>query len=191
MRTLLLVTIFLLIIFSSGFAQEEKLRLVAEGKYFSIYGDRHLDILSLLKTLDFDYFLHIENTFQENEYNLNTLLADTLDALYLEVSDILEIHIYSYHGKIYFLPDRKNISSIVGKNFNNGLNSEGFYWHQKNAIYISTPDLTLGMLGHEIAHAIISHYFVVPPSTKVQEILAGYVEYRLRKQTGSLPQQNQ
>jgi hypothetical protein len=37
------------------------------------------------------------------------------------------------------------------------------------------------VLGHEIAHAIMSHYFVVLPSEKIQEVLAGFVEYQLRK----------
>ena len=39
----------------------------------------------------------------------------------------------------------------------------------------------LKVLGHEIGHAVISHYFVVLPSVKVQEVLAVYVEYQLRK----------
>jgi len=56
-----------------------------------------------------------------------------------------------------------------------------FYVFDSNTIFISYQDLTLGMLGHEIAHAVISGYFVVPPPDKVQEVLAGYVEYSLRK----------
>jgi hypothetical protein len=54
-------------------------------------------------------------------------------------------------------------------------------------VYISYPEMTIGMLGHKIAHAIISHYFVVPPPAKIQEVLAGYVEYSIRKSAGTLP----
>jgi len=36
-------------------------------------------------------------------------------------------------------------------------------------------------LGHEIGHAVISNYFVVQPPIRIQEVLAGYVEYQLRK----------
>lgn len=32
-----------------------------------------------------------------------------------------------------------------------------------------------------MGHALMSHYFVVQPSVKIQEVLAGYVEYQLRK----------
>jgi hypothetical protein len=56
-----------------------------------------------------------------------------------------------------------------------------FYFHEEKTIYISTEDLDLGMLAHEIAHAIISHYFVVPPSERVQEVLSGYVDFHFKK----------
>ena len=66
------------------------------------------------------------------------------------------------------------------------LDERSYYLHETNTVYISYKDLTLGMLGHEIAHAIISNYFVVLPSAEVQEILSGYVEYSLKKQTMTL-----
>ena len=66
-------------------------------------------------------------------------------------------------------------------NFSHVYENEKFYFHDDKTIYISTEDLTLGMLGHEMAHAIISHYFVVPPPTKVQEVLSGYVDYSFQK----------
>jgi len=122
------------------FSQEET-NLIAEGKYFSIYGYKDLDIVNLLKRLNFEYLLHSQNLTASLREDFKSLLADTLDALYLEVSDILDLHIYSYHGRI-----------------------------------------------HEIAHAVISHYFIVPPPAKIQEVLAGYVEYDLRKSTGTLSQ---
>jgi hypothetical protein len=56
-----------------------------------------------------------------------------------------------------------------------------------NTIYVSLKDVSLGMLAHEVAHAIISSYFVVAPPEKVQEVLAGYVEYSIRKKLGDLP----
>ncbi len=187
MKKIFLATTFFIIISSFVFAQEENLHLVAEGKYFSIYGSKNLDIISLLEKVNFNYFLHIGVISKNDDQDLKALLADTLDALYLEVSDILDIHIYSYHGKIYIFPDKSYVSKVAGRYFLKDFNEVGFYLHQENAIYISLAELTLGVLAHEVAHAIISHYFVVPPPVKVQEILAGYVEYSLRKHTGTLP----
>jgi len=56
-----------------------------------------------------------------------------------------------------------------------------FYVNDISAIYISGENFRREILGHEIAHAIINHYFVVSPPIKVQEILAKYIEYQLRK----------
>ncbi|MBI5563234.1 MAG: hypothetical protein HY894_10360 [Deltaproteobacteria bacterium] len=54
-----------------------------------------------------------------------------------------------------------------------------FYSHKVKGIYVSLPDLTDGVLAHEIAHAVICFYFVTPPPGKMQEILAQYVDRHL------------
>lgn len=56
-----------------------------------------------------------------------------------------------------------------------------FYLHENNTIYLSMQTATVGVIGHEMTHALISKYFVVPPTERIQEILAGYVEYSLKK----------
>jgi len=167
----------------SSFPQED-VSLLVESKYFSIYAYKNLDIPYLLIRLNFEYLLHSQNLGSSTD--TKSLLADTLDALYLEVSDILDLHVYSYHGKIYLLKDKDSVSSVFFQYFGRSFPEKSFYLHEKNSIYISCADITLGMLGHEIAHAVISHYFVVPPSAKIQEVLAGYVEYSLRKITDTL-----
>jgi hypothetical protein len=58
-----------------------------------------------------------------------------------------------------------------------------FYVYDLNTIYVSAGSFKREVLGHEIAHAVISHYFVVQPPMKAQEVLAGYVEYQLREAT--------
>jgi len=185
MRRFFLFIIFSLVVFCA-FAQEKSLYPIAEGKYFSIYGYNGLDAASLLRELNFNYLLNLDSA-SEKSRDLKSLLADTLDALYLEVSDILDIHMYDFHGKIYIFPEKSYVSKIFENNFGRSFSERSFYLHPKNTIYICFPGCTLGMLGHEISHAIMSHYFVVPPPAKIQEVLAGYVEYSLRKQTGTLP----
>jgi len=138
-----------------------------------------------------DLTYNTEYTFLEEAKDMDSIIAKALDALYLEVSDILDIHIYSYHGKIKIYPNKEDVESNVAtalkKQHAKKTDFPAVYRHSLNTIYASFPDLTLGMLAHEIAHAILSHYFVVPPPTKIQEVLAGYVEYTIRKSTGTLP----
>lgn len=162
-------------------AQEGSLSLLATGKYFSVYGSRQLDVASLLSKINFTYLGNVDSFFGKKRSDSYSLLAQAMDDLYLEVSDILDIHVYSFHGKISILPDQKSLSSVFRSYFGSSFPERSFYLHPKNTIYISYQDLTGGMLGHEMAHAIISHYFAVPPPAKVQEVLCGYVEYTLLK----------
>ena len=186
--------IFILFIFLAiplrpipSLAQEEEGWLIAQSKYFSLYGQKELDKYSLLKKLGLNYLIHPETLLKKDNQDPRDTLAKALDALYLEVSDILDIHIYSFHGKISIQPDQNSLQALCKEHFGFSFKERSVYVHDNNTIYLSLPDLTVGMLGHEIAHAIISHYFVVPPPAKVQEVLCGYVEYTLRKKSGTLP----
>jgi hypothetical protein len=46
---------------------------------------------------------------------------------------------------------------------------------------VSVADLHEGMLAHEMAHAIIDHFFAVRPPSSTAEILARYVGKHLDK----------
>ena len=166
------------------FAQEENLGFIVKGKYFSIYGYENFDIAELLGKINFSYSHRLDSRNDIFGDDPKSRLIKTIDALYLEVSDILGIHVYSFHGNINFYPNQTSLAEVFKKYFASDFPERSFYYHGHKTIYLSFSDLTLGMLGHEISHAIISHYFVVPPSPKVQEILCGYVEYSLRKASG-------
>ena len=190
MKKYLYITLVVIILFfppDLSLAQGKTPPLIVKSKYFSIYGDKNVDIESLLEKINFNYLLHMETFSGEEDNDIKGLLARTMDALYLETSDIIGINIYSFHGNIVLLSDKQKVEDVFQQYFDTDFPERSLYLHSKNTIYISWPDATLGMMGHEIAHAIISHYFVVPPSEKIQEILSGYVEYKLRKSTGTLP----
>lgn len=190
MKRILFTTFLIIGILSApslSLAQVKNLPLIVKTQYFSIYGNEELDIKEVLIKLNFNYLLQVDNFISETNQDLESLLKKTIDALYLEASDVLGIHLYSFHGNIKFCRNQDSLNEVYNDYFKGDFPERSFYLHERNTIYISSPDLTLGMLGHEIAHVIISHYFVIAPSPEVQEILAGYVEYNLRKSTGTLP----
>lgn len=154
------------------------------SKYFNVTIHQGVSETGLLKKLRADYFLQMGAAFAgdgSRNGSTDALLGRTLDAIYLNVSDILDIHMYSFSIELDIFPDRRALAGELGKYLDKKPDVPSFYFYDKNRIYISYNDLTLGMLSHEIAHAIISHYFAVQPSVKVQEILAGYAEYSMRK----------
>ena len=189
MKCIEFLVFFVVVILCAGFsfAQGDTLVPVIESQYFSIYGPKGFDISELLSKLNFKYFLRADMLSGSASQGPKDILVKTMDVLYLEVSDILGIHVYSFHGNIEFYPDQASVSEIFKNYSQEDFTERSFYLHGKNTIYISFSDLTLGMLGHEIAHAIQSHYFAVPPPPKVQEILSGYVEYSLQKTADPIP----
>lgn len=176
---------FCLLFFSLFFflvqARESQLRPIGESEYFSLHGYRNIDIPELIEKINFSYSEATSRGSRSSSQSPQAVLEKTLDALFLEVSAILDIRVPRFHGTIKFVPDQGWVNDIfksyVGRNFP----ERSFYLYEKNTIYISTADITLGMLGHEIAHAIMCRYFAVPPSHTIQEVLAGYVEYSLTR----------
>ena len=185
-RICILVSIFLLIL-NLGFCQAGTI----ESKYFTLTYYNGCNLTKLAQKLNVNHFLYM-NLFLSRSEDIDSIISKALDAIYLEVSDILDIHVYSYHGKIKLCFNKEELKADV---FIKGYRDKNrslpaVYHHNENTIYISFSDLTVGMLAHEIAHAIISHYFVVPPPHKIQEVLTGYVEYSIRKATGTLSEIN-
>ena len=164
-----------------------------DGKYFKVTVHQGVDKPELLKKLHADYFLQMGAAFsadRSNNADIDRLLARTLDAIYLDVSDILDIHMYDFSVDLEIFPDKGALANELQSYFGKRVDMPSYYFYDKNKIAISCADMTLGMLSHEIAHSIISHYFVVQPSAKVQEVLAGYVEYSVRKSMKELPDKN-
>jgi hypothetical protein len=110
-------------------------------------------------------------------------LPGMIDILYDLVGDMVDMRVYDFKGNIKVCRDQAHLNNIYRNLFGIDLASYivSFYVNDTNTIYISGENFRREILGHEIAHAIINRYFVVSPPIKVQEILAKYIEYQLRK----------
>lgn len=109
-------------------------------------------------------------------------LVKMLDALFMQVSDILDMHLYSLKINIKVCKNEEELRTLYKGMFNAELGGRlSFYEYSSNTIYVSAESFTREIVGHEMAHAIISHYFVIPPSIKIQEVLSMYAEYNLRR----------
>ena len=99
-----------------------------------------------------------------------------------QVSDILDMHIYSLKINIKVCRTPEELSELYKNMFNTGLgHQKSFYVYRTNTIYAYEDSFKREIIGHEMAHAILCHYFPVPPPVKIQEVLAMYVEYSLRR----------
>jgi hypothetical protein len=165
--------------FEDGFGSAKK----SEGAHFTVYLAPALDAQFLAQELNIG---PSENIFmgsaQSSSNASGSDLPGMLDALFSQICDYLDMQLYSFKGTIKICRDFEHLIGIYERLFNSrDLNTSSFYVYALNTIYISPENFKREVLGHEIAHAIISHYFVVQPPMKAAEVLAGYVEYQLRK----------
>jgi hypothetical protein len=54
-----------------------------------------------------------------------------------------------------------------------------FFDPKTKTIHLRTDNITMGILGHEIAHAVLADYFVIHPTHDIGEILSQQVEKKL------------
>ncbi|MDP8216639.1 MAG: hypothetical protein P9L98_04920 [Candidatus Kaelpia imicola] len=176
------ILLFILILIPSVYAQD--FALVCNGDYFTIHCHEGVDPLDIAYKIKVGPNFYIYKDSDKQIFrggSPSDILAENIDALFEETSDLLDMHLYSYHGDIKIFLTKDELKRVFFELLGGELKSESFYYHDENTVYISAESLRAGMLAHEIAHAIISHYFVVLPPVKVQEVLSGYVEYNINK----------
>jgi len=162
-----------------GFGSAHKI----EGEHFTIYCQPGVDpdhLLDELKVSPADEMLSGQSV---DSSSTDRKLSSMIEILFARASDILDLHVYSYKGSIKIFPSLYELTSYYNKLYHAHVPCTGyaFYIVDNKSIYISAQFFHREVLGHEIGHAIMSSYFVVQPSIKIQEVLAGYIEYQLRK----------
>ena len=162
-----------------GFGPSKKI----EGKSVVIYCAPETDIPNLIQKLNIrpsDTILAGQPLTGDASYGNE--LAGALDTLCEQVSGILDMRLYNLKINIYVCKDTAQLEGIYRHMFSEDLGGrQSFYVYGLNSVYVSEDSFKREIVGHEMAHAIISHYFVVPAPVKIQEILSMYVEYNLRR----------
>ncbi|NTV29253.1 MAG: hypothetical protein HGA80_04140 [Candidatus Omnitrophica bacterium] len=160
-----------------------------DSGHFSIFLSAGVDEDQLLKRLDIgpDHKILAGQTLQGAVFSPGSL-TDLLDALFIWSCGVLDMNLYNYRGNIKIVKEPGQLGEVYLKLYGvPGHADKAFYIYETNTIYITEQDFTKEILGHEIAHAIISNFFVVQPPQKVAEVLAGYIEFQLRKLGGNRP----
>lgn len=167
---------------NDGFQAARKI----ESRYFNIYIESGVDIQTLVMRLSVPE--SIKSIIRGSvPFSNSYTLGDQLDTLFLAVSEVMDMNVKRFKCNLKICRNRSGLSDIAGRLFGKNIQPGGFYVVAIDTLYIDAENVTVNILGHELSHAIQTHYFVVPPPAKIQEILAGYVEFQLRKYTNTLP----
>jgi len=104
-----------------------------------------------------------------------------VDTVVEQAETILEMFPDKLHIRIVLLADQDEVSRVFMQKYNKKVNYLAFYSLSEDTIYLSVEDVNLSILAHEIAHAIVDHYFDVRPPYNIHELMAQFVEKRINE----------
>jgi hypothetical protein len=151
--------------------------------HFTIYYKPGVDINNLISQLHVSQTDQILTNQKIDTSTPQAQLASMVEVLFGRASDVLEMHIYSLKANIRIFANQQDLTAYYNNLFHANIpcTGYGFYLDDMKSIFMSAENFRREILGHEMGHAIMSRYFVVQPSVRIQEVLAGYIEYQLRK----------
>ena len=171
---------------SSSFAQDEEVLPDNEGwgsmesNFFVVDYDPSVNLEEIERALT-KRPLYFDQAARYGEVTTPQEICYRLDKLYNRVQDVLDMHPKTpkITIKIFKYEDELNREHV--KIFGKDGDLKSFYVYKYNTIYVSESDMEDSVIIHEMAHAIIDHYFSVIPPETVSEILAAYVDAHLEE----------
>lgn len=80
------------------------------------------------------------------------------------------------HVNVVILPTSQDCSRIFSEKYGKLEKKLAYYSLSENTIYISAAETRLGVVAHELGHAIIDFYFSEQPPSYIHELMAQSVE---------------
>ena len=109
-------------------------------------------------------------------------IAYRLDRLFLRAKEILDMNPRMKKVIILIFKSRSDVKRECQNITKTKRRVKSFYYHKQHTIYISEQDISDSILAHEIGHALVDHYFLIPPPLKLKEMLAYYVDMHLEEE---------
>ena len=114
--------------------------------------------------------------FSSTSNDLKEAIHKKVEALFKRVQEILDMRTKINKITINIYPNKNRLDEIYYHITGTKCRIRSWYIYESNTIYINASDIHEGILAHEMAHAIIDHYFSVRPPKATAEILARYVD---------------
>jgi hypothetical protein len=112
----------------------------------------------------------------ESGISKDASLGELVDTLFKRVQQILDMPIPARRVHIRIFKNQEEISQAYASITGKPTKAPAFYWQKTNTIYLHTRKLSIGILAHEMGHAVLDHYFVIKPPAKIAEMLTQYVD---------------
>ncbi|BDD87644.1 hypothetical protein [Desulfofustis limnaeus] len=99
-----------------------------------------------------------------------------LDIIIEKVEVVLDMFPNNLAISFHILPDRRAVSSVYRQKYNKQVDYLAYYSLSEDTVYFSAYDATIRVVAHEIAHAVIDHFFQVRPPYNMHELMAQFAE---------------
>jgi Zn-dependent protease with chaperone function len=74
---------------------------------------------------------------------------------------------------------RQDMDDAYEQMFGSSTRFKSFYVHHFKSVFTNEQDFLDSVMAHELGHAVIDHYFTVPPPPQMAELMAQYVDAHL------------
>lgn len=173
---LILVVLFMVVPVSPSFGKELK------TNYATIIYDREEQLLRFNERVPFG-----DSSYRLKNVKIGTVgneVRNKLDAIVEKAEMILNLFPKELKFNVRLLDKEIDVWGSYKVRYGIGAHHIAFYSPQNKTIYISVDDVSLGLLAHELAHAIIDQYYCTYNSCMLipialHEALAQLVEYRI------------
>lgn len=177
------ISLFLLVIYGNaeaGLSDAENWQQIHTEKT-TLYFQTQDDVYRLNTCIDDDPM--VQNQEQSVDRlpfsNMAETVAKKVDAIFVRSQKILGMHGFTNRINIKLFKDHQQLNRAFFALYNTACTVRAWYTHETLTVYLRLDDLHSGMLAHELAHAIINHYMIVPLPGRSAEILARYVDIHL------------
>jgi len=106
-------------------------------------------------------------------------VARKLDRFGATVQSILDMRPDNFRFRVELVASSADVDRIYQQQYGFKRGFIAFFSPKTDTIYVSVADVNRHVFAHELAHAVIHHYFDRAPPTKIHELLAQYVESQL------------
>jgi hypothetical protein len=113
---------------------------------------------------------------QKNPATIEEEVLAKLDIVIEKVEVVLDMFPNNLAITIRILKDRSTVSGVYLQKYNKRVDYVAYYSLSEDTIYFSARDASIRVVAHEIAHAVIDHFFEVRPPYTMHELMAQFAE---------------
>jgi hypothetical protein len=115
----------------------------------------------------------------DSSYPMESRIALRMHALLLRAEEILGMKPNIKRIDVKVFRSRRDLGDEYERLFRSRKEHKSFYYHTLRGVFTSEQDMIDSIIAHEFGHAVVDHYFRVPPPPKIAELLATYVDEHL------------